>query len=99
MRVHSFFGLAVGLVFAPLLLAGCGGGNPADNPDNLDSGASTTTNQLLSFAYFQYWVEPILNAQLPIQINGTTTNNTCAGSGCHAAATGTGGAFRVVPQA
>jgi hypothetical protein len=93
MRVHSLLGLAV------LLLAGCGGGNPADNPDTLVNGASTTTNQRLSFAYFQYCVEPILNAQLPILLNGTTTNNTCAGSGCHAAATGTGGAFRIVPNA
>ena len=95
MRVHSFLGLAL----APLLLAGCGGGNPVDNPNTLVNGASTTTNQRLSFAYFQYCVEPILNAQLPIQLNGTTTNNTCAGSGCHAAATGTGGAFRIVPNA
>ena len=37
--------------------------------------------------------------QLPIQLNGTTTTNTCAGSGCHDNANGTGGAFRVVADA
>jgi hypothetical protein len=87
------------LALAALALAGCGGGNPIDNPSTLVNDPSSTTNQRLSFAYFQRCIEPILNAQLPIQLNGTTTTNTCAASGCHAATTGTGGAFRIVPAA
>ena len=44
-------------------------------------------------------MNPIFLAQLQIDLNGTTSTNTCAGSGCHATATGTGGAFRLVPDA
>jgi hypothetical protein len=98
MRITKFRHQLLGL--AALTLVGCGGGgNPADNPSTLVNDPSSTTNQRLSFAYFQRCIEPILNAELPIQLNGTTTINTCAGSGCHAAATGTGGAFRIVPAA
>jgi hypothetical protein len=57
------------------------------------------SGQHLSFAYFQRCINPIFNAQLQIQLNGTTSTNQCAGSGCHANATGTGGAFRLVPTA
>ena len=32
-------------------------------------------------------------------IPGTATTNTCAGSGCHDNAAGTGGAFRIIPSA
>jgi hypothetical protein len=97
--LHPLASRLLGL--AVLGLAGCGGGssNPLDNPTTIVNDPSSTTNQRLSFAYFQRCIEPILNAQLPIQLNGTTTTNTCAGSGCHAATTGTGGAFRVVPAA
>ena len=91
--------LGAGLV--ALALASCGGSssNPFDNPTTVTNGAGSTSGQKLSFAYFQKCINPIFLAQLPIQLNGTTTTNTCAGSGCHAAATGTGGAFRVVPTA
>lgn len=82
------------------LLAHCGGGgsNPVDNPPTVDNpGAST--GQKLSFAYFQKCINPIFLAELPVQMNGTTSINTCAGSGCHDNTTGTGGAFRVVADA
>ena len=81
-------------------LAACGGSNnPLGNPPSVSNPQSTQGNQHLSFAYFQKCINPIFLAELPIQLNGTTTTNTCAGSGCHASATGTGGAFRVVPTA
>jgi hypothetical protein len=81
-------------------LAGCGGsGNPLDNPGTLQNG-SLAGNQRLAFAYFQYCVFPIFNQQLPIQFpNGQTAVNTCAASGCHDNTNGTGGAFRVIPNA
>ena len=81
-------------------LTGCGGSssNPLDNPGQVSNPASAS-GQTLSFAYFQRCVEPVFNAQLQIQLNGVTSTNTCAGSGCHANATGAGGAFRVVPSA
>ena len=85
---------------AVLALASCGGGsNPLDNPDTL-SNPTLTGNQRLAFAYFQRCVFPIFNAQLPIRFDdGTTSVNTCAASGCHDNANGTGGAFRVIPNA
>ncbi len=81
-------------------LAGCGGsGNPLDNPSTLQNGP-LASNQRLAFAYFQYCVFPIFNLQLPIQFaNGQTAVNTCAASGCHDNTNGTGGAFRVIPNA
>jgi len=81
-------------------LASCGGGgsNPLDNPNTLNN-PTLTGNQRLAFAYFQRCVFPIFNAQLPVQINGQTTINTCAASGCHDNANGTGGAFRVIGNA
>jgi hypothetical protein len=57
----------------------------------------TTGGQKLSFAYFQRCINPIFLEQLPII--GTSTTNTCAGSGCHDNANGTGGAFRIIPSA
>src|SRR3954470_24254877 len=86
---------------AALALAGCGGSssNPLDNPAPVVNDPGTLTGQKLSFAYFQKCINPIFLAELQIQLNGTTSTNTCAGSGCHASATGTGGAFRVVPTA
>jgi hypothetical protein len=94
--------LGTGFVaLATLGLASCGGSssNPFDNPAPVANDPGTFTGQRLSFAYFQRCINPIFLAQLTIQLNGTTSTNTCAGSGCHAAATGTGGAFRVVPSA
>lgn len=86
---------------AVLALAGCGGGgsNPLDNPDTLGN-QPLTGNQRLAFAYFQRCVFPVFNALLPIRFaNGNTAVNTCAASGCHDNANGTGGAFRVIPNA
>jgi len=86
---------------AVLGLASCGGGgsNPLDNPGTLQN-QPLTSNQRLAFAYFQRCVFPIFNAQLPIRFaNGTTAVNTCAPSGCHDNTNGTGGAFRVIPNA
>jgi hypothetical protein len=81
------------------LVAGCGGGtNPLDNPA-LVSNLASASGQRLSFAYFQKCVNPIFVASLQIQLGGTTSNNTCAGAGCHDNISGTGGAFRVVPAA
>ena len=81
------------------LLAACGGssGNPFDNPQSISNPSETETGQHLAFAYFQKCIEPIFIAQL--QIPNSAATNTCAGSGCHADKTGTGGAFRVVPAA
>jgi hypothetical protein len=89
------------VALATLGVASCGGGssNPLDNPTTVVNDPGTVTGQKLSFAYFQKCINPIFLAQLQIQLNGTTSTNTCAGSGCHASDTGTGGAFRVVPTA
>jgi hypothetical protein len=83
---------------AVLLLAGCGGGGPLDNPPLVDNPAGTSS-QKLSFAYYQKCINPIFLAALQTTINGVVSTNTCAGAGCHANATGTGGAFRVIPEA
>jgi hypothetical protein len=86
---------------AVLGLASCGGGgnNPLDNPNTLQN-PTLSGNQRLAFAYFQRCVFPVLLAQLPIRFaNGTTAVNTCAASGCHDNTNGTGGAFRVIPNA
>ena len=92
-------GLAAVLV-ATLQLTSCGGGgtNPFGNPPLVQNPVGTT-GQKLSFAYFQRCINPIFLAELQININGTVSTNTCAGAGCHANATGTGGAFRVEPGA
>jgi hypothetical protein len=79
------------LVAAAALLASCGGGTIENDP--------VVSGNNLSFAYFQRCVNPIFLAQLPITLNGVSTINTCAAAGCHAMATGTGGAFRIVPTA
>jgi hypothetical protein len=85
---------------ASLGLTGCGGGgsNPLDNPAAI-SNPVTVSGQRLSFAYFQKCINPIFDKQLPIQFSVSTTTNSCAGSGCHDTIAGTGGAFRVVPNA
>jgi hypothetical protein len=92
------FAIAAGV--GAVLLAGCGGGgsNPFGNPP-LVSNPAGTTGQQLSFAYFEKCINPILLAQLQITVGGVTSTNSCAGAGCHAYATGSGGAFRVVPSA
>jgi hypothetical protein len=88
--------LAVG---STALLVNCGGSsNPFNNPGAVSNSAGAS-GQTLSYAYFQRCINPIFVAQLAIQVNGATVINTCAGAGCHANATGSGGAFRVVPTA
>ena len=80
------------------VLAGCGGSSPLGNPPTI-SNSVQTTNQALSFAYFQRCINPIFLAALQTRLNGTTVTNTCAAAGCHAAATGAGGALRIEPSA
>jgi hypothetical protein len=91
---HGLFGVLLGG------LASCGGGgaNPLDNPPLVSNPAGVSSSKL-SFAYFQRCVNPIFLARLQITQNGVVSTNTCAGSGCHDNASGTGGAFRVVPGA
>ena len=80
-------------------LAGCGGGgNPFDNPPDVNNPLGTT-GQKLSFAYFQKCINPILLARLQINQGGQVSTNTCAASGCHDNTNGTGGALRIVPGA
>jgi hypothetical protein len=81
-------------------LGGCGGGgaDPLGNPPQVvNSGGAT--GQSLSFAYFQRCVNPILQAAHTIDLNGVVTSNTCSSAGCHAAATGRGGALRLISTA
>ena len=94
MRPSFMVGTVLGL-----LLSGCGGSsNPLGNSSTI-ANPVVTTSQSLSFAYFQRCVNPIFLARLQTQINGTTQTNTCAAAGCHAYATGAGGALRIVPTA
>jgi len=84
------------LLLFPLLsiLAACGGSSPLGNPPAVINTGVTNT-QALSFAYFQRCINPIFNEQLQSSVNAST--NTCAAAGCHASATGAGGALRIVP--
>jgi len=79
---------------AAVVVAACGGGNPLDNPPEVTNEA-LVGGQDLSFLYFQKCVMPILVAQLPVTLNGTTSINSCASAGCHDDTSGTGGALRV----
>jgi hypothetical protein len=82
------------------MLAGCGGaGNPLDNPPLVGNPPPDASGKKLSFAYFQKCINLIFNTPLTINQGGVVSTNTCAGSGCHDNASGTGGAFRVVPTA
>jgi predicted small lipoprotein YifL len=83
---------------AAIGLAACGGGGPLDNPPLVDNPLAGG-GQKLSFSYFQKCVNPVLLAQLQININGVVSTNTCASSGCHDNSTGTGGALRIVQAA
>ena len=79
-------------------LTSCGGSgsNPLGNPASVEN-PTIVTGQRLSYAYFQRCINPIFVTQLQAISGGGT--NSCAGSGCHADATGTGGALRIVPTA
>lgn len=84
---------------AALLATACGGGsNPLGNPPDIDNPGGVG-GQKLSFVYFQRCINPVLQAQLQIDINGVISTNSCAGGGCHSSVSGTGGALRVVPGA
>jgi hypothetical protein len=72
-------------------LCACGGGNPLDNAPNVVN-TPGGSGQNLSFVYFQKCINPILVAQLALPAGGT---GSCAASGCHDNANGTGGAFRM----
>lgn len=95
-RAATFVGVAV-VASATLLACGGGGTDPLGNPATVQN-STIVSGQRLSFAYFQRCINPIFVAQLPV-ISGGTGTNTCAGSGCHADATGAGGALRIVPTA
>ena len=82
------------LTAAAAVLAACGGGSPLDNPGTLVNPPGAN-GQKLSYAYFQRCVNPVLNLQLRVNINGVISTNTCAASGCHDNASGTGGALRL----
>ena len=77
-------------------LTACGGGGPIGNP-GLVANPSSASGERLAFAYFQSCVYPIFLKQLQ-NPNGGTTTNTCAAAGCHNYTTGTGGAFRIIPN-
>jgi hypothetical protein len=79
------------------LLAACGGGgdNPLGNPPDIVNPPGGS-GQSLSFVYFQRCINPLLVAQLALPGGGT---GSCAASGCHDNANGTGGAFRTVATA
>jgi predicted small lipoprotein YifL len=79
------------LLSCAAVLAACGGGNPLDNPPSVVN-TPGGGGQNLSFVYFQYCVNPVLVRQLALPGGGT---GSCAGSGCHDNANGTGGAFRM----
>jgi hypothetical protein len=96
MSRHPFLARGTRTLAAVLaaLLAGCGGGSPLDNPADVANPPAEGSRRL-SFAYFQRCVQPILEAQLPVTLNGVTTVNSCASSGCHDDTNGTGGALRL----
>jgi hypothetical protein len=80
------------------LASACGGG-AFDNPATIANPQGSSNGQRLSFAYFQRCVMPVLKANLPVDINGTVSINSCASAGCHDNATGTGGALRLLRDA
>jgi hypothetical protein len=88
---------AAAAALATLVAAGCGGG-ALDNPDSVRNPAGAT-GQKLSFAYFQRCINPVLLRPLQVNINGQISINTCASSGCHDNASGTGGALRLLGSA
>ena len=94
-RRGRFGGVAVAAVLA--LVAACGGSgdNPLGHPPDIVNPPGGS-GQSLSFVYFQRCINPLLVAQLSLPGGGT---GSCASSGCHDNANGTGGAFRTVATA
>lgn len=90
--------MAAALGGAALLAACGGGGDPLSNPPDVSNPPGAGGDKL-SFAYFQKCIAPIFLEPLPIVQNGQSSTNTCAGSGCHASDTGTGGALRIIVSA
>jgi hypothetical protein len=82
---------AAAALLSAAVLSACGGGNPLDNAPNVVN-TPGGSGQNLSFVYFQKCINPILVAQLALPAGGT---GSCAASGCHDNANGTGGAFRM----
>jgi hypothetical protein len=91
MRVRG----AIAILGLSVWAAACGGGNPLGNPPDVINPPGGT-GQSLSFVYFQKCVNPVLIAQLSLPAGGT---GSCASSGCHDNANGTGGAFRMTAGA
>ena len=98
-RIDRALAIGAAVCLLAIMLASCGGGGgPFGNPPEIDNPAGGG-GQKLSFVYFQKCINPILKAQLQIDVNGVISTNSCAGSGCHDTVNGTGGALRVVPDA
>lgn len=98
-RIDRALAIGAAVCLLAIMLASCGGGGgPFGNPPVIDNPAGAG-GQKLSFVYFQKCINPILKAQLQIDVNGVVSTNSCAGSGCHDTVNGTGGALRVVPDA
>jgi hypothetical protein len=89
--------LALVVCAAALGAAACGGAgeNPLGNPSDIGNPPGGG-GQSLSFVYFQKCINPVLVAQVQLPGGGT---GSCAASGCHDNANGTGGAFRTVANA
>jgi predicted small lipoprotein YifL len=93
------------LTAAALVLAGltaCGGsgnGDPLSNPPLVTNAPGASGQSTLSYAYFQRCINPVFLEPLPITLNGVATTNSCSNAGCHANATGSGGAFRIIASA
>jgi hypothetical protein len=88
-------GAITSVLLVGALAAACGGGNPIGNPPDVINPPGGS-GQSLSFVYFQKCVNPVLIAQLSLPAGGT---GSCASSGCHDNANGTGGAFRMTASA
>ncbi len=76
------------LVFVAMALLGACGGDVENTP-------VSSTGGTLCIADFTDCVNPIFDAV----INGRTGQTTCAASGCHDVGAGSGGAFKIFPQA
>jgi hypothetical protein len=98
---HAVHALAAAVLFVAGLTAcgGSGSGDPLTNPPLVSNSPGAAGQSSLSYAYFQRCVNPVFIEPLPITLNGVPTTNSCSNAGCHANATGSGGAFRIIPSA
>jgi len=97
-RIRRSALLAFGLLVSMLAACGGSGSDPLANPPTVTNTVAGQ-GQRLSYAYFQYCVNPIFDAKLPIVLSGEGVVNTCSNASCHNNVTGHGGAFRVSPTA